>query len=80
VYTVHNLLDRDSREGGKPLFEELYALVDAIICHGQEAREKLKKDFGVPVEKIWVIPHGPLFVGKPTDPKGLPRKTWASRR
>ena len=69
VHTVHNLLDRDSREGGKPLFEELYGLVDAIICHGQEAREKLKKDFGVPIEKIWVIPHGPLFVGKPTESK-----------
>jgi glycosyltransferase involved in cell wall biosynthesis len=67
VCTVHNLADRDSRKGSKPLFKALYELSDAIICHGPEAREQLIGDFGIMPERVWVIPHGPLFAEKPTE-------------
>jgi len=40
-------------------------MVDGLICHGEEARAQLTRDFGIPLEKIWVIPHGPLFDEKP---------------
>ena len=69
VYTVHNLADRDSREASKPLYEELYKLADAVICHGREAREKLFHDFRIAEEKLWVIPHGPLFWERPVESK-----------
>ena len=69
VYTVHNLADRDSREGSKQRFEELYGLADAMICHGREARGKLISDFRIPAEKLWVIPHGPLFGERPAESK-----------
>jgi glycosyltransferase involved in cell wall biosynthesis len=69
VYTVHNLADRDSRDDSKPLYEEVYGLADAIICHGREAREKLISNFKVPAEKIRIIPHGPMFSEKGVETK-----------
>jgi glycosyltransferase involved in cell wall biosynthesis len=61
VYTVHNVTRQDAPDCGRPLFHRAYALADALICHGEAARAELMRDFGVPDEKIRVIPHGPLF-------------------
>ena len=65
VYTVHNVTRQDAPQKGIPLFRRAYSLADALICHGEEARAVLVRDFGVPREKIWVIPHGPLFEEAP---------------
>ena len=65
VYTVHNVTRQDAPAKGIPLFRRAYSLADALICHGEEARSELVGDFGVPKEKIWVIPHGPLFEEPP---------------
>jgi len=73
VYTVHNLADRDSRVHSTPLFGAAYRIADAIICHGKEARDKLVNDFGVSVEKIRIIPHGPLFAEKPRETRSESR-------
>jgi len=40
-------------------------MADALICHGKEAATQLIQDFDIPLEKISVIPHGPLFDEKP---------------
>lgn len=61
VYTAHNINRQDAPHEGIPLFRRAYHLADALICHGEEARAQLVRDFGVAAEKIWVIPHGPLF-------------------
>ena len=65
VYTVHNVTRQDSPTQGIPLFRRAYSMGDALICHGEGARTELVRDFGVPKEKIYVIPHGPLFEEKP---------------
>jgi len=65
VYTVHNVTRQDAPKRGIPLFCRAYSLADALICHGEEARSELVRDFGVAREKIWVIPHGPLFEEPP---------------
>lgn len=65
VYTVHNVTRLIAPNQGKPLLRRACNLADALICHGEQARVELIKDFGVPAEKIWVIPHGPLFEDRP---------------
>ena len=61
VYTVHNVTRQDAPDQGMPLYRQAYNLADALICHGEEARAELTGKFGIAAEKIWVVPHGPLF-------------------
>jgi glycosyltransferase involved in cell wall biosynthesis len=62
VYTVHNLLPHDTGDRHRATYKRLYRSVDALICHSPDIGERLVSDFGVDSAKIWVIPHGPLFV------------------
>ena len=66
VLTVHDLLPHDTGERYKKLFVNLYSEVDAIICHSDPIAQQLVADFGIPIEKIDVIPHGPFFYDLPT--------------
>ena len=66
VLTVHDLLPHDTGQRYKELFVNLYAEVDAIICHSDHVAERLQLEFGVPAVKIDVIPHGPFFYDLPT--------------
>ena len=61
LLTVHDIVPHDSGERYKAKFRELYSWVDAIICHSDQVRTRLHEEFGVALEKIWVIPHGPFF-------------------
>jgi len=61
AYTVHNVLPHDVEIGLKEIFADVYRLMDALICHTQDARQRLIEEFGLAPEKISVIPHGPLF-------------------
>jgi glycosyltransferase involved in cell wall biosynthesis len=65
VLTVHDLLPHDTGEAYKRTFDELYRIVDAIICHSDHVRARLEAEFSVPEEKISVIPHGPFFYDLP---------------
>ena len=73
VYTAHNLADRDSRKGNRRLYEALYSRADAIVCHGQDVREKLINEYGIATQKLKVIPHGPLFNERPFESKSEAR-------
>jgi glycosyltransferase involved in cell wall biosynthesis len=65
VLTVHDLLPHDTGEAYKRTFDELYRMVDAIICHSDHIRTRLAAEFSVPEKKISVIPHGPFFYDLP---------------
>jgi glycosyltransferase involved in cell wall biosynthesis len=65
VLTVHDLLPHDTGEVYRATFRKLYGRVDAIICHADTIRTRLATEFGVPEEKISVIPHGPFFYDLP---------------
>jgi glycosyltransferase involved in cell wall biosynthesis len=67
VLTVHDLLPHDTGEAYKRTFDELYRIVDAIICHSDHVRARLEAEFSVPEEKISVIPHGPFFYDLPAS-------------
>lgn len=61
VYTVHNVTHPDAPRKGIERFRRAYSTADALICHGEEARTELIRDLRIPADKVWVIPHGPLF-------------------
>jgi glycosyltransferase involved in cell wall biosynthesis len=61
VYTVHNVTRQDAPEMGVSLFRRAYNTADALVCHGEQARTELAHNFGIPEDRIWVIPHGPSF-------------------
>lgn len=65
VCTVHNLTRQDAPDRNLPLYRRVYRLADALICHGEEARVRLMREFDISRDRISVIPHGPLFDGKP---------------
>jgi glycosyltransferase involved in cell wall biosynthesis len=70
VLTVHDLLPHDTGEAYKWTFEQLYGMVDAIICHSDHIRTRLGTEFSVPEEKVSVIPHGPFFYDLPEAESG----------
>jgi len=61
VYTVHNLSERDARRHSKLLYQRAYSSAHALICHSEGAKIQLTKNYGLPDDRIWTIPHGPLF-------------------
>jgi glycosyltransferase involved in cell wall biosynthesis len=67
VLTVHDLLPHDTGQAYKRTFNELYRMVDAIICHSDHIMARLEAEFSVPREKISVIPHGPFFYDLPAS-------------
>jgi glycosyltransferase involved in cell wall biosynthesis len=62
VHTVHNVNVRQ-RDGNDGILNQLtlrtqYALVDYLFVHTEQMKRSLHTDFGVPNEKIGVIPFG----------------------
>jgi glycosyltransferase involved in cell wall biosynthesis len=62
VHTVHNVNVRQ-RDGNDGILNQLtlrtqYALVDYLFVHTEQMKQSLHSDFGVPNEKIGVIPFG----------------------
>jgi glycosyltransferase involved in cell wall biosynthesis len=67
--TVHDLLPHDTGHVYRKTFDQLYRMVDGIICHSDHIKTRLELEFSVPEEKVAVIPHGPFFYDLP--PTGL---------
>jgi glycosyltransferase involved in cell wall biosynthesis len=66
MLTVHDLLPHDTGEVYRNTFDQLYRLVDGIICHSDHVKMRLGSEFSVPEEKVAVIPHGPFFYDLPS--------------
>lgn len=80
VYTAHNLLPHEAGQSRERLYRRFYESADRLICHDENARLALTRDFGQGRQRIDVIPHGPLLQSKsPVNPVaarsrlGLPR-------
>ena len=61
LHTVHNVLPHDSGDHLRNIYGQLYNGVDHLICHDITAAHRLNEEFSVPLKKISVIGHGPLF-------------------
>jgi glycosyltransferase involved in cell wall biosynthesis len=66
MLTVHDLLPHDTGEVYRKTFDQLYRMVDGIICHSDHVKVRLGAEFSVPEEKVAVIPHGPFFYDLPS--------------
>ncbi len=67
VLTVHDLMPHDTANTHRQTFFRLYGMVDKIICHSDHIKNELHQQFEVPIRKITVIPHGPLFYDIPSQ-------------
>jgi glycosyltransferase involved in cell wall biosynthesis len=65
VYTVHNVTYQGAPKRYRPIYRRAYHTADTLVCHGEQARAELVRDFGIAAERIEVIPHGPLFESQP---------------
>lgn len=61
VYTAHNVLPHDTGIALVPIFKSVYREMDAIVCHTEEAKRRLIREFAVEPERVTVIAHGPLL-------------------
>jgi glycosyltransferase involved in cell wall biosynthesis len=66
IHTVHNVLPHDTEEQYRDVFQRIYQIPDALICHTKESRQRLVQNFGVSSSNVWVIPHGPLSSDLPS--------------
>lgn len=66
VHTVHNVTPHDNPSRRLVSAQgRIYSSANALICHTEGARAQLVAEFGISSEKIWVIPHGPMFADIP---------------
>jgi glycosyltransferase involved in cell wall biosynthesis len=72
VYTMHwRLPEADSRVGNA--LAKLLAKMDAVVVHSEHGAGRLRSDFGVPADRVRVIPHGAFdYLARQEDEKPLP--------
>jgi glycosyltransferase involved in cell wall biosynthesis len=58
VVTAHNAVPHEARAWHAAFFARWYRLADRIHVLSSYARERLVEDFGVPLEKLLLTPHG----------------------
>jgi glycosyltransferase involved in cell wall biosynthesis len=68
VYTVHNVLPQDTGDKHRAAYRSIYRLADRLICHDQDAADRIMREFQVTPERISIIPHGPLLESPPANP------------
>ena len=74
VYTVHNVLPHNIEQKYKDVYQKVYQKSDKLIVHTKQAQRKLIEDFGIPEEKIELIPHGLLETNHKDKEKNEARK------
>ena len=61
VYTVHDAVVHDLNATTFGPYEAVYRMADALICHNEVTKDRLIRELAIPPDRLWVIPHGPLF-------------------
>jgi len=74
VFTMHWRLPPAGSRVAKAL-ARLLAKMDAVIVHSEHGARRLADDFGVPAERLEVIPHGALdYLTRLDDERPLPEE------
>ena len=71
VYTMHWRLPEAGSRIGRSL-TRLLAEMDAVVVHSEHGARRLEDDFGVPAERLRVIPHGAFTYLTEQDDLPLP--------
>src|SRR5829696_1453041 len=72
VYTMHWRLPEAASRIGRAL-TRLLAKMDAVVVHSEHGAARLEADFGVPAERLRVIPHGAFdYLTRQPDEVPLP--------
>ena len=58
VFTSHNAVPREPRRGQLAATQRLLERMDAIVVHSEHGAGRIGETFGIPVERLHVIPHG----------------------
>jgi glycosyltransferase involved in cell wall biosynthesis len=58
VFTAHNAVPRAPRRGQLAATRRLLERMDAVVVHSQHGAGRVHDAFGVPRERLHVIPHG----------------------
>ena len=74
VYTVHNLVPHDARPDDVARYGGLYHAADTLVVHSQRSATALSQEWGIPPERIVVVPHGPLLEDWPPLPRAEARR------
>ncbi|HKJ44631.1 MAG TPA: glycosyltransferase family 4 protein [Balneolales bacterium] len=62
IYEVHNILPHDhSSLKIQHRYGRLYNMVPKLIVHTVKTKQDLKARFDIPISKMILMPHGPLF-------------------
>jgi glycosyltransferase involved in cell wall biosynthesis len=74
IYTMHwRLPDAGSRIGRT--LTKLLAEMDAVVVHSEHGASRLEADFGVPADRLSVIPHGAFdYLTRQPDEAPLPEE------
>jgi glycosyltransferase involved in cell wall biosynthesis len=81
VFTAHDVVPRDPRPGHAAAFRRIAVSMDAVVVHSQNGAERLRSEFGVPAERIHVIPHGAFdHLTRPPDERPLPPELASVRQ
>jgi glycosyltransferase involved in cell wall biosynthesis len=72
VYTMHWRLPKAGTRIARSL-TRLLAEMDAVVVHSEHGASRLEADFGVPAERLRVIPHGAFdYLTRQEDEEPLP--------
>src|SRR6185295_17548652 len=74
VYTVHNLVPHHARPADAARYGRLYREADALVVHSQRSALALQRDWGIPPERITVVPMGPMLESWPALPRDEARR------
>jgi glycosyltransferase involved in cell wall biosynthesis len=74
IYTMHWRLPQADSRIGRTL-TKLLAEMDAVVVHSEHGAGRLRTDFGVPAERLRVIPHGAFdYLTSQQDELALPEE------
>jgi len=58
VWTAHNALPHERERVAVAVHALLYRLADTIVVHTGSTRDQMSRSFGIPNDRIHVVPHG----------------------
>ena len=78
VFTMHWRLPEARRADRRERCARLLAEMDAVVVHSEHGARRLEADFGVPAERLRVIPHGAFdYLTRQPDEVPLPAELAA---